>query len=42
MRDLNKAQLIGHLAHAPDMRYLDNATARPRQAIDTTRRGIRS
>ncbi len=27
MRDLNKVQLIGHLGHDPDVRYLDNGTA---------------
>ncbi len=27
MRDLNKVQLIGHLGHAPEVRYLDNGTA---------------
>ncbi len=27
MRDLNKVQLIGHLGHDPEVRYLDNGTA---------------
>ena len=27
MRDMNKVQLIGHLGHDPDVRYLDNGTA---------------
>ncbi len=27
MRDLNKVQIIGHLGHDPDVRYLDNGTA---------------
>ncbi len=27
MRNLNKVQLIGHLGHDPDVRYLDNGTA---------------
>ena len=27
MRDLNKVQLIGHLGHDPDVRFLDNGTA---------------
>ncbi len=27
MRDLNNVQLIGHLGHDPEVRYLDNGTA---------------
>ena len=27
MRDMNKVQLIGHLGHDPEVRYLDNRTA---------------
>ena len=27
MRDLNKVQLIGHLGHDPEVRYLDNGAA---------------
>ncbi len=27
MRDLNKVQLISHLGHDPEVRYLDNGTA---------------